>query len=233
MSIWLLADLVVVLVIGGLAFYSMKRGLLKSSFKGVSSFVALLIVFSFHTPFQGYIENSFVGDTIRDKVERSVETSMAANPELTNDEENVDKLIDEMNLPAFFSTWFKDIAKKQTGNIENIKKDLCQSITELIFPVVMQIISVILLYVLVRLSLWIILSLLRLVVEIPVFGAVDKSLGFLVGAVNGLLILYIVSALLMLFTPTEHMRALENGIEFTYIYKYFYQNNILTGLFFI
>ena len=211
---------------------SMKRGFLKSSYGGLANFAALLLVFSFHTPFGHYLENSFVGDTVREKIRISVETSLYANPDIDTsspDSQTAEQVIESLDMPDFMTDWlFGSLGDEDYGSL---RENLIDGVTDLIYPIVMQILSVLLLYLIIRVSLWAIFLVLKLIVEFPVFGAIDKLLGIVVGAVNALLIIYVASALIMLLIPVNSP-GIEAGINSTFIFKYFYYNNLLTNLFF-
>jgi hypothetical protein len=59
----------------------------------------------------------------------------------------------------------------------------------------------------------------------------DKFAGLIMGVGNALLIIYISSGLVMLFTPLGKMQSVDNFIQSTYILRYFYENNYLLNLF--
>lgn len=235
MSIWLIADLAVLGLIGALGYFSMKRGFLKSSYNSISTFAALILVFSFHTPFQGFLEQSAVGDTVREKIRTSIETSLYANPDIdTNnaDSQTAIEVVESLRLPQFLTDWLTDMVKNQSEGYHQLKSNLVDSITDLAFPAVMQVLSVILLYLIIKILIWIFFWILKFVTEIPLISSVDRLLGAMIGGVNALLIIYIVSGLLMLLVPVGSTAGMERGINSTMIYKYFYYNNLLINLFF-
>ncbi len=234
MKLWILADIALLALVALLGNKSFKKGFLKSSYAGISSFAALILVFTLHIPFQGYVENSVIGDTVREKIRISVENSVYAggNVKAENDADTAKEAIDGLKLPEFMTGWIKNAIDTQKQNVDLFKDNLIGSLTDMIFPFVMQILSVLLLYLVIRIGMWLIFSAFRLIFEIPILGMADKLLGAVVGGVNALLIIYIASALLMLLTPVNSMEALEKGINSTYLYKYFYYNNIITNLFF-
>lgn len=235
MSIWLFADLILLALVAVLGYLSMKKGFLKSSFGGVSRFIALILVFSLHASFAAYLSHSVIGDTVRSKILTNIEASLLANPDINSAESENDaaeKAVDGMKLSGFLSEWIKNAVKAQKDNYENFRQNLAESITDIIFPFAMQIISVLLLYALIRLCLWGSFFALKMVTEIPMFGMADRLLGALTGGFNALLIIYIIASLIMLFTPPDSVNSVEMGINSTYIFKYFYNNNMINLLFF-
>lgn len=234
MMMWIFADILLIALVAFMGSRAMKKGFLKSSYAGVSSLVTIVLVFALHTPFQGYVENSFIGDTVKEEVRLAVENSLNENgiSQRNATDDAAEKAVDGLKLPEFMEGLVKNTIESQKQNYNSIKEDLTEGLTNAIFPVVMQILSVLLLYLLIRIGIWLIFTALKLIFEIPVLGTADKILGAAIGGVNALLIIYAVSALLMLFTPTASAEAVEAGINSTYLYKYFYYNNIIVTLLF-
>lgn len=225
MTIWVLADIAVLAFVAFMCTHSMKRGFLKSSYSGVASLLTIALVFCLHTSFEGYIENSVIGDTVRDKIRISVQASLyAGNAE---NAESTAEAAEKIKLPGFLEDLVADAVNAQKQNVGEIKENVTESITEIIFPFVMKILSVALLYILIRLTLKLIFIALKLIFEIPILGMADKLLGAALGGINALLIIYFFSALLMLLTPVDLTNTLESGINSGFLYKYFYYNNII------
>lgn len=226
MTVWVLADIAIIITIIVSVYMSMKKGLVKASYNGLARIIAIILVFSFHASFQGYIEESFIGDTVRQNVRGYVQKAVNDNPQINEKEEkaeSVKKAIEEMMLPDFI----KKMIISESDGIENLKSGLADGIAGAVFPLIMKIIAIFLLYILVRVGLWILFSILKLIIEIPVLGAFDKGLGVLVGGINALLVIYIISAVLILFVPSDN----QEWINSTILFKYFYNNNFLANLF--
>lgn len=230
MTIWVLCDIALVAFTAFMCYRSMKKGFLKSSYAGAASLAALVLVFGLHTPFESYIENSAIGDTVREKIRIGTENSLQANN--AENAESTEDAINKINLPDFMADWVESTVKSQKQNIEEVKEDLAESITDMIFPYVMQILSIVLLYILIRLTIWLVFLALKLIFEIPILGKTDKLLGAALGGINTLLVIYALSALVMLLTPISSADMLEKGINSTYLYKYFYYNNIIITMLF-
>lgn len=231
---WIAADFILLLLIGLIGYLSMKKGFLKSSYNGISGFAALILVFSFHTPFQAYLENSYIGDTVKEKIRISVSNAVLENSTKDTDEsdDETTNIINSLMLPDFISSIISDTVKNQKDTYTTFKTNLTDGITELIFPVVMQILSAIFLYIIIKAGLWILFCILKLIIGIPLFGKADRFLGATAGGINAILIIYIVAALIMLLIPADSAQEIESGINSTFLFKYFYYNNLITNLFF-
>jgi len=135
MFIWLLADIAILVLVGIMGHKSMKKGFLKSSYKGVSSFVAIILVFSFHVPFQGYLEHSFVGDNVRAKIYTNVQKSV--EKEARKGEYEAESAIEGMDMPEFLKNWVGTAIKTQQDGYEDFKENLTELITNALFPIIM------------------------------------------------------------------------------------------------
>ena len=65
------------------------------------------------------------------------------------------------------------------------------------------------------------------IAKLPVFKQIDKLGGFALGAVEGLLTVYIVGAVLMLFSAAPYFKPVFESIEASIVAKFFYQNNFI------
>lgn len=226
---WFFADLLLVLLISFLGYRSMKKGFLKSSYRGVSSLISLVLVMAIGAPFQGMLEQSSLGDFFYAEISEKVQSS--ANLENTNDTTAVD-VIEGLQLPHFITDYLKTSVEKQEESFNHFKDNLLNGITNMLFSLAMQIISVILLFILIKIALTIIFFIMKQFVKNPIFSVIDKGLGAVIGGINALLIIFIVCALMIVFVPADSVQNIEAGVNTTLLFKYFYYNNLIINLLF-
>ena len=70
------------------------------------------------------------------------------------------------------------------------------------------------------------------ITKLPVVKQIDKLGGFALGAVEGLLTVYIVFAILMLFNSSPSFRNVYETIEASKIARFFYENNFIVDFMF-
>ena len=227
-------DIALIAVITAAVMIAKKRGFLKSSYNVLSLIITAVLIFTMQEPFCEYLSSSKLGDTVRENVSKQVMgTAESEFSEIddTEDAETAVKVGEMMGLPTFLMDFLDDKLEKQTKAVENMKNDALAVLTDTVTEVIIKIISIILLFILVRLGVFLLLHFLDALFKLPVLHGINSFLGMIVGAVNGLLVVYVACALLTLLAPTESLSAISEAVDKTLIMKYFYNNNLLIEFF--
>lgn len=223
MHLWLIFDCIIIAVFTVCIISARKKGFIRSSGAVVSIILTILLMLVFQDSICAYIKNSSIGDKIKETV---VNTLSERKDEADTSEED-ESIAERLGLPEFFT---KGISEK-TGEIENIKQEIIEKTADNITSSVINVLSVVILYFLIKLLLAILLKCLDVIFKLPILNSVNKLLGVIIGAVNALFIIYILCTLLIWFVPKDSTELIKNTIEQTYITKYFYENNLLLKLF--
>ncbi len=227
-------DIVLIAIITASVIISKRRGFLKSSYTVLSLIISAVLIVTLQQPFTDYLSTSALGETVREKVSEQVmgvsEEEMA-EIEDTEDAETAVKVGEMMGLPVFLMDFLDEKLEKQAEAVENMKNDALTVLTETVTEVILKIASIILLFLIVRLGVFLLLRLLDLIFKFPLLSGVNSFMGMLIGAFNGLLIVYIICALLTLLAPTEALSSIGEVVDSTILVKYFYNNNLLIELF--
>ena len=221
MQLWLIFDAVIVLIFVICILYSMKQGFVKSSSAILSIVLTIILMFAFQDSISTYLKNSQFGKDINEKITQAL-TQQNQDVEI---EENEDS--EDFGLPMFFGTMLKDTEEK----IENVKNDLITQAAESATSSLINILSIIILYIAIRIALFFLLKIINLVFKLPVLKSINKLAGALVGAINALFIVYILCAGLIWFVPNDSSETIKEAVSKTYITQYFYNNNKLLDLF--
>lgn len=227
-------DVVLIAIITASVIVCKKRGFLKSSYTVLSLIISAVLIVTLQQPFTDYLTGSALGQTVREKVEKQVmgvSEEEIAEIEDTEDAETAVKVGEMMGLPVFMMDFLDEKLEKQAQAVETMKNDALAVLTDTVTEVILKIASIILLFLLVRLGVFLLLRLLDLIFKFPLLSGVNSFLGILIGALNGLLIVYIICALLTLLAPTEALSSIGDIVDSTIIVKYFYHNNLLIELF--
>lgn len=227
-------DLVLIGIITASVLVAKRRGFLKSSYTVLSLIISAVLIVTLQQPFTEYLSSSALGQTVRDKVQLQVMGT--AEKQMTDinaeeDEETAVKVGEMMGLPSFLMDFLDEKLEKQTEAVETMKNDALAVLTDTVTEVILKIASIILLFLAVRLGVFLLLRLLDIIFKLPLLSGVNSFLGMIVGALNGLLIVYIICALLTLLAPTESLSMLSEIVDETLIVKYFYDNNLLIEMF--
>ncbi len=227
-------DLALVGIITATVLFAKKRGFLKSSNTVLSLLISAILIVTLQQPFTDYLMTSALGETVREKVSVQVIDTAEKDEEAiegTEDGETALKVGEMMGLPEFLMDFLDKKLEKQTEAVETMKNDALAVLTETVTEVILRIVAILILFLAVRFGVFLLLRLLNIVFNLPVLSAVNSLLGMVVGALNGLLVVYILCAILTLLAPTETLSAINAIVEKTLIVKYFYNNNLLIELF--
>lgn len=220
MPLWLIFDIAIVLIFVICISNSMKQGFVKASSAILSIVLTIVLMFAFQDSISTYLKNSQFGKDINEKITQAL--TQQNKEEIKEDENSTD-----FGLPMFFGTMIKDTEEK----IEDVKNDLITQAAESTTSSVINILSIVFLYIAIRIALFFLLKIINLVFKLPVLKSVNKLLGALVGAVNALFIVYILCAGLIWFVPNDSSETIKDAVSKTYITQYFYNNNKLLDLF--
>ena len=212
MSLWLLIDVIVVAIYVISILYFKSKGFLKASENLFSLILTFCLIPMLLPTFEGVVADSILGETIYDNVENAI---------MSSDEGK------EIELPDFLEMTLEDEIKE----IDKAKTDILEKTVENIAGVIIKIISFILLFVLVKLGMILLFKLLALVGKLKLFGFFDKTLGIVMGFVNGTIMVYIACALAVVFVPIEYSAIFKEAISDTLLTEFFYNNNIIINLF--
>ena len=123
------------------------------------------------------------------------------------------------------------LIEQKSQELQDAQKSFTDALSEQITDSVLGLIAIIFLYIAIRLFLFMLFKILGLVFELPLLRSVNKLAGALIGIVNALFIVYILTGAMVLFLPADVSRTVQEAVSQTYITKYFYENNILLKLF--
>lgn len=227
-------DIVVLTIILGFGYFGLKKGIMFSLFKFTSFFIAIIVAVKFSHLLAGILSATFIFPTVKtiifDKMMLQQEEQMAAANEGAS--ATAESVIDGLKLPEFIKNFISD---KVVGNMPDVGgiidyASIVDKISDVLANFVISIMSVILLYIIARIALIFARSILEKMTRLPVLRQVDKLGGFALGIGQGLLIVYAVFAVLMLFNATSLFGGIFDSIEASRVAKYFYENNVIISL---
>lgn len=207
-----LADIAVVALIAVFGFIGLSKGFVKTVFKIGAFIVSGWIAVKFYPKVSLLLQGTPLYLRMKDNI--------VNNPALQGVENTVGSMQETVaSLPI------PDFLKKLLSGISGVEQ-LGASLAELIANIV----SVILLFIVARLALMIIYAILERVMKLPVLKQIDKFGGFLLGAVQGLLIVFVVMTVLMLFLSSPQFSGIHDAINNSIIAKYLYEHNFIVKL---
>lgn len=205
-----MGDILILLILILATYLGYKKGFLRT----LSGVIAILLSFVLALNFSTYVEEFIKSTPVYESIYENIENNV--NPSNSEDEEyNVAKL----NMP---STMLKKIEK----NIDNKKNEAVNTVVEKVSNAAVKIISILLIFIAVRLILWILLSGFGIIKKLPLIGWFDKILGALFGFLRGFLVVYLLLAVVTMFAAFNTENKIVKSINHSEFAKVMYNNNV-------
>lgn len=205
----LIADLAVIVFILFSLYRGYKKGFAITLVNSFSYILSLILTACFYKSATAYIAKSKVGLALSEKVGIILSNSLA---------EKTDTLISELPLPNILKVgiadgdFFQETVNVLSNNITNA---------------ILTIITVILLFIVIRFLLKIMKGPIKAIASLPVIRFFDKTLGAAVGIVSAAFWIYVVMALIGMFSFVSVINNVAEFILASDFAKTFYDNNLL------
>ena len=220
----------VVVVLAGFTLNGYRKGFIKVAFSLISIIVTILLV-SVITPYvSDFLENHTpVYNIINEKCIESIKNSFNENniSEASTDEK--EEWIDGLWIPVQAKKMLKESNGVSQTAILDIS-EFTQYVGDYIAKMVIKSISFIAAFLIITFILRITVFTLDSVAKLPVLNGINRIAGLGVGLIEGLLIVWIIFVLIIVFFKTDLGVYLLGEINKNYFLKLLYDNNILLKL---
>ena len=227
------SDYVVLGVILGFAITGLINGFVFSVFKIASFFLSIYISIKFYPVAADLFAKTPLYDAVKASILKNLtargrEAAAASGGQTTATA--AETIIGGLQLPGIFKKSLIDKVpdSKQLVDMNGIMNTISGELT----GIIISIISLILLYVLVRIAIMIVGYVLKGITKLPVVKQLDRFGGFALGAAQGLLTVYILCAVLVLFNTVPQFGQVFTALDDSLLAKFFYQNNFIVNFMF-
>ena len=207
----IIVDLILIACFILFIFVGYKKGLAGSLIKLCSFVIALILALALYKP----VANAVKDNTQIDENIKSTIVETFGQQEQTQEE----------NMP-------KDLVQNISSEIENATSEAVNNIAQSISDTIINIGAGIVIFIVARLLLIIVSIFAKQIVKLPIIGLVDKVGGIAYGAVEGIVIIYIVLGLISLSSLIWVDNAVVTAITNSGIGSFLYNNNIILKIFF-
>ena len=207
----IIVDLILIVFFILFIFVGYKKGLAGSLIKLCSFVIALILALALYKP----VANAVKDNTQIDENIKSTIVETFGQQEQTQEE----------NMP-------KDLVQNISSEIENATSEAVNNIAQSISDTIINIGAGIVIFIVARLLLIIVSIFAKQIVKLPIIGLVDKVGGIAYGAVEGIVIIYIVLGLISLSSLIWVDNAVVTAITNSGIGSFLYNNNIILKIFF-
>lgn len=223
------SDYVVIALIGLFALVGLMKGFLMSVYKIVSFFACIYASVRFYPLLAGVLEKTPVYDRIKESIMKNLllrgQEVSASSTAATSGTAGAQAIMSHLHLPDFFKTTMMEKLPSASELIDI--KGIMNAIGDELTVMIIAVISLIVLYVILRVILAIVGLILKGISKLPLFSQIDKAGGLIFGAIQGFLTIYILCALLVLFNSNPQFAAVFDNLQSSLFAGWFYENNFI------
>lgn len=214
-------DLILIGIIALSTFLGYKKGLIGVAFKILSFIIAILITLILYRPIANYIvNNTDIAKTIENTITEKLSSAQIEEGKINEESTDLPNIIVNYINEEITNT----VNKTKDAVVQTVAKELTISAINLIVMVV--------LFVITRLLLLLAKTLLEAVSELPIIKQFNEAGGIIYGVIRGILLIYVILAIISLILPMIEKNEILNAINSTIITKILYNNNLILMIFF-
>jgi len=216
-------DFVVIGIIVAFAFIGYARGFVFSVFKVASFFVSAFLSIQVYP----YVSNFLISvmhldNTLKSMILKNLDKIIT--PEQLAKSNPAADIIQSWSLPKPIEEMVMNGATAQVGQM---KQSIVENISASLSVVGVNIISIIVVFAIISFALIFAKSILQGIASLPIFAQINRAGGLAFGIVEGLIIIYLVFAVLTIFSSLKDLQNIFAAINSSLIAKQLYANNVL------
>ncbi|MBO5179234.1 MAG: CvpA family protein [Clostridia bacterium] len=234
-----ISDLVVILIIALAAFLGYKKGFVKTSFRIASFIIAIILSMILYKPVASYIKentgiSNWIVSTITKEERIEDDDEIYVPDEIVSDTENLlfkeENEDDKKSIEDILATLpenMKDYIDTDE-TINNAKEQIAMKIAETIINIM----SMIGIYLIAKLILMIVCFILDGIMQIPVLKQINEVAGLALGVILGIIQVYTILAVITFSSSIIEMQGLVTYIKSSLIASALFEYNLLIALIF-
>lgn len=220
-------DIIILAIMAICIFIGYQKGLLGVAVNILGFFIALIIALVLYTPISNFIiNNTEIKPTLQNAISDTVASYIIKEDESKQTEETED------NSSKIMSDYINEFVEEQRQNIENTEREIINNVSGTVAINIIRVAVGIIVFIIAKIALLFVKVLADIITKIPVIGDIDKVGGVVYGTLQGLIIVFIVLAIISLFAPVAADSAIIEAINNSYIGKILYNNNIILKIIF-
>lgn len=215
----IVVDLIIVVILAGCIITGIKKGLTGSIIKLVSFIVALVLAFMLYKPVAATItKNTQIDENIQNTI---IQTFSKEKEETPGDSSQ------EQNMPTKF---VQDINSKIENETTDARNKIVEETAKTTTTTIINIGSGIIVFIVARILLVIVSLFAKTITNLPIISQIDKIGGLAYGAVEGMLVIYIVLGLISLTSLIWANNSVVTAVTKSTIASILYNNNIILNI---
>ena len=209
----MIVDIIIIAIVILSLILGRHKGLTVCLVNFFSLIIALVVALMFYKPVGTYFrENTPIGENVKQVIKENLPM---------NDEEL--KVEDNSILPAGMKKYINEQAK----NANNAKDEAIENISTQLSTEVINIVSFVGIFIIARAILLLVKILSKIINKLPILKQIDHLGGAVIGAIEGVIIVYFAFAVISTISPVFENTAVLEQINNSFIGKAMYNNNII------
>ncbi|MBQ3054187.1 MAG: CvpA family protein [Clostridia bacterium] len=200
----MIIDIIVVALFLICIFFGVKKGFAKAVLGLFSYVVSGILALVFFDRFYDFLQSNSVTGEKLDQFKENVSGWIGSYIDVSDGD-----------IPAIFKGTLTQLTDDVSVSLSNITvKAVCAVFFILAVIIVIKLLS----------------KVITLAVKLPVLKQFNGILGGAVGAINGIIVCYILGAIILFFVLGSNSREISNQLSASVLGQYFYKNNIILNL---
>lgn len=222
-------DLVVIGIIVGFAVFGMRKGFILSVYRLISYVLSIFLAIKLYPFVSKFLTGTALYGNIKDYILKNL---LLQQPDINSGAKTAaaDAVVNNLQLPGFMKDFLIDKFPNPTDIVD--VSGIMEKISNELTGIVINVISLAVLYILVRVILIFTKFILKGIAGLPLFKQLDKLGGFGLGAVEGFLTVYILLAILMIFSTSPRFEGVFKDIDGSLITGFIYNHNFIISFLF-
>lgn len=217
----IIIDLIVIALVLLSTFLGYKKGLIGVAFKILSFLIAIVITLILYRPIAGFIiDNTPIAKNIENTIVEKLSSSKIENGEIQTE---------STDLPNVVVNYINGQISK---TVNNTKDEIVANVSKALSENIVNVCVLIGLFIITRIVLIFAKVLLEAVAELPIVKQFNEAGGTIYGILRGMLLVYLILAIISLILPMIDKTAVLQAINDTILTKLLYNNNLILMIFF-
>ena len=207
-----MGDILILAILVVMTYFGYKKGFLRTLTGVLAIIISFVIALNFSPQIEAFIKTTSVYDTIYENIEKNVTDKKTPDGKAEEDVSN-------LNMP-------REMIKNIQENVKDTKSEITKSLTEKTGDIAVKILSVIFIFLAVRIIIFVLMIGFGFIKKLPFIGWFDGILGALFGFIRGFLVVYLLLTVVMVFTAFNVENPLVKSINHSEFAKVMYHNNV-------
>lgn len=208
----MIVDIIILAIIILSIILGRHKGLTVCLVNFFSLIIALVVALMAYKPISNQLYETSIGENLKQVIKQNIPMS----------EEDF-QVSDDSILPE----GIKNYINTQTQNVNTTKDEAIENVSTELSKEIINIVSFVIVFIVVRLALLVVKIVSKIITKLPILKQIDHLGGAIVGAVEGIIIVYFIFAIISTMSPIFKNTKVLEQINDSYVGKMMYNNNII------